>query len=333
MPDAFILGAGFSKAINPLMPTLQELTDAVITKLEESPFPMQDTLYALGNNIELWMTYLSQEQPWLRREHHHRNMALATDIRRHIRDVILESTRKSVSSPLPEWLKLLIEQWHCQRACVVSLNYDTLVERAAQVPMGDRVRRLNGHIYPPYFSSMRSRSGSFGFAPEEIETFVYYSIHGSTNLYYSGRDEFYGEPIYRLPAPSWGDSSLGNELQVHSGFRDKEPLIIPPVMDKLTYFNNETIRRLWYDASDALFSASRIFVIGYSLPLSDLGMKFFLQDSLPHENWPLYIIDKDSSVVGRFEEILPKLSIRDTFVGERDVVSEFVAEYPNLPAV
>ena len=61
----------------------------------------------MGNNIELWMTYLSQEQPWLRREHHHRNMALATDIRRHIRDVIDERTLTSVTSPIPEWLTLL----------------------------------------------------------------------------------------------------------------------------------------------------------------------------------------------------------------------------------
>ena len=136
---------------------------------------------------------------------------------------------------------------------------------------------------------------------------------------------------YRLAARSWGSDSLDRERRIRSGFGDKEPLIIPPVMDKLTYFNNETVRRLWYDASDALYSAARIFVIGYSLPRSDLGMGFFLQHSLSYENWPLYIIDKDIDVVGRFKTILPKLSVRDTFAGERDVVSEFVAEYPSLP--
>ena len=38
---------------------------------------------------------------------------------------------------------------------------------------------------------------------------------------------------------------------------DKEVLIIPPVTDKLTYFNNETVRRLWREASEALYAASR----------------------------------------------------------------------------
>ena len=73
--------------------------------------------------------------------------------------------------------------------------------------------------------------------------------------------------------------------------RDKQSLIIPPVTEKTTYFNNETVRRLWYEASDALESATRVFVIGYSLPMSDLGMRLFLKRSLPIRGTRWYIVD------------------------------------------
>ena len=56
MVDVFILGAGFSKAVSAAMPTMKELSREVIAKLESSPFPIQDTLYAMGENVELWMT-------------------------------------------------------------------------------------------------------------------------------------------------------------------------------------------------------------------------------------------------------------------------------------
>ena len=331
MRDVFILGAGFSKAINTAMPTMEELSSNVISKLKKSAFPPHQTLYDLGNDIELWMTYLSQEQPWLRREHHHRNLALATDIRRHIRDAIVDSTHTAVtSSPPPPWLELLIGQWHSRHAVVITLNYDTLIERAAQCITDDR-RGLAGHMYPAYFTTGVSRSGAFGFAERELETFGYYSLHGSTNLYYSGRESFYGETIFRLPAPAWGTQSGERESAWHRNFRDKEALIIPPVTDKLTYFNNETIRRLWQEASELLQAAPRVFVIGYSLPVSDLGMKFFLQHSQPSEGTSLYIIDKNPEVVMHYMAALPNLNVKDKFVGESDVVSEFVAKYPDLP--
>ena len=53
MKDVFILGAGFSKAINPRMPAMVELSREVIAGLKKSPFGVPDTLYALGENVEL----------------------------------------------------------------------------------------------------------------------------------------------------------------------------------------------------------------------------------------------------------------------------------------
>ena len=114
---------------------------------------------------------------------------------------------------------------------------------------------------------------------------------------------------------------------------DKEVLIIPPVTDKLTYFNNETVRRLWREASEALYAAHRVFVIGYSLPPTDIGMTFFLQHSQPSENTAVYIVDENSEVVTHFERVLPRLKVKREFAGETGVVSEFVCKYAELPPI
>ena len=194
MRDVFILGAGFSKAINSSMPTMEELSKKVIAKLNDSPFPIHEKLYRLGDNIESWMTYLSQPQPWLPEEDHLRNKALATEIRRHISDIISDLTMLSMESPAPEWLPSLIEHWHLQRCTVITLNYDTLIERASRdVPRESSPKIFEYHTYPPYFSNVASRHESaFGFGASKLETFSYLKLHGSTNWYYSGRDSFYG---------------------------------------------------------------------------------------------------------------------------------------------
>ena len=65
MNDVFILGAGFSKAIYADMPTMAELSTEVMDHLSKLDQPVPQTLAKLGNNIELWMAYLSQRQAWL----------------------------------------------------------------------------------------------------------------------------------------------------------------------------------------------------------------------------------------------------------------------------
>ena len=331
--DVFILGAGFSKAINGAMPTMDELSTEVIARLKKSPFQIQDTLHQLGNNIELWMTYLSQPQPWLKDEHHLRNKALATEIRGHINSIISERTKLSMEVPAPEWLTSLIKEWHSKRATIATLNYDTLVERAA------RKISVNGHegvlaesMHPPYFSNLLARRGDALWGEERTDTFSYVNLHGSTNFYYSGRDSFYGETIFLSKVPPWGTEHAAYESYSRGMAGDKEALIIPPVTDKLTYFNNETVRRLWQEASQALWCAKRVFIIGYSLPMSDLGMQFFLQYSQPTEGTPLYVVDRNINVVSRYKEIMPKLRVKGDFAGTSDVVSDFAKAYPNLPS-
>ena len=334
--DVFILGAGFSKAINANMPTMKDLSEEVIEKLksisemEGSHISIPSTLVHFGYDIERWITYLSQQQPWLSEEHHHRNVALARDMRGYIREAIVRRKSLAMHSPLPEWLNTLVRQWHTRRVTVITLNYDTLVESTArELETENSSRILPEQMYPPYFANIASRSGTGLWGEGNLDTFSYYKLHGSTNWYYSGRDNFYGETIFYSDVPPWETKYSREEFGPHPRAEDKEWLIIPPVTDKLTYFNNETIRRLWQKASNDLRSATRVFVIGYSLPPSDLGMQFFLQHSQPSEETQaeMYIVDPDHGAVSRYQELLPKLNVMDDFAGREGVVEDFVDFY------
>ena len=77
MNDVFILGAGFSKAIHSGMPTLADLTDEVTRRLRGSEGSLPQPLIGLENNIEFWITYLSQRQPWLTEYENDSNKSLA----------------------------------------------------------------------------------------------------------------------------------------------------------------------------------------------------------------------------------------------------------------
>ena len=263
------------------------------------------------------------------------NLAVATRIRRYIREAIEHNSLESMTTAsLPQWLASLTEQWSLRQVIVITLNYDTLVERGAKALNNPDINAGKGispnQLYPPYLSNIRSRSVLM-FGPDPLDTFTYYKLHGSVNWHYSGREDFYGETIFYSDVSSWGPKQHDYEKESRLFAGDKETLIIPPVAEKTTFFNNETVRRLWQEASDHLEGATRVFVIGYSLPMSDLGMQFFLKRSLPIQGTPWYIIDTDGKVTYRYQDLLsPQQAICTDFVGE-DAVHRFADAYPNIP--
>ena len=295
---------------------------------------LADRLAKLGHNVELWMTYLSQAQPWLRVEENQHNLSVASRIRRDICTIVTEHTLGAVSREPPKWLERLLRIWHDRQSVVVTLNYDTLVERVARglwVPSERPTEpfedpELNeihlANLYPPYLTFVGGRSGYAVGAPLPRSTFTLLKLHGSANWYYSGRPDFYGENILYADVPAFGDATAGDEGR-HA---DKETLIIPPVTEKTTYFTNETVNRVWLEAADALSTAERVFVIGYSLPPSDLGMRLFLATVRRDPPPPFYIVDIDPKVAPRYQKVL-HLDVKTSFIREEDAVAQFANDY------
>lgn len=330
--DVFILGAGFSKAIATQMPTMAELGVKVRERLADDANLAAAIPASLGDNIELWMTYLSQPQPWLREPDIDLHRSLAGRIRQSIADVINERTLSASVSPAPDWLGRLILAWHRRQAVVITLNYDTLVEQAARdFRMSEKKRTLHpADIYPPYFANIISRSGVAIWGGEVQRTFRILKLHGSVNWQYSGREVFHGETIFFSDVPGFGtgaDEAVRDAAERRDMAADKETLLIPPVAEKTTYFNNETVRALWKDAAAALRDAAACYVIGYSLPISDLGMRFFLAGNSPSANSPIQIVDTDTNVLERYREFLNRPDMGAEYVGQDNPVVRFASDY------
>ena len=188
MNDVFILGAGFSKAIHSGMSTLADLTDEVNRRFGGTEGSLPQPLMELENNIEVWITYLSQRQPWLTEYENGSNKSLASHIRDQIGTVIEEHTARASQIEAPPWLNRLIGSWHREQATIITLDYDTLVERASkQVQATEKVNQiLEAQLYPPYFSDVEARSGSGLWDGDSLMTFSFLKLHGSINWYYTG---------------------------------------------------------------------------------------------------------------------------------------------------
>ena len=329
MKDVFILGAGFSKAIHSGMPTLADLTHEVTKRLWGSECSLPRPLMDLDNNIEMWITYLSQRQPWLTEYENDSNKSLAGIIRHRIEEVIEEQTARASQTEEPTWLNRLIGSWHREQATVITLNYDTLVERASKkVQVTEKLNGISvAQMYPPYFSDVQARSGAGMWGKGSLKTFSFLKLHGSINWYYSGRDDFFGETILFSEDLPFGDERWSDIHFRRPQSRDKEMLIIPPATEKNTYFNNETVRRLWREAGHALQEAERVFIVGYSLPPSDLGMNFFLTKHRPGRETPIFLVNTDRDVVARYQNLMT-WDVRDEFVSQQEPINRFADVYP-----
>jgi len=328
--EVFILGAGFSKAIADHMPTMNELSVNVIEKLFNDRDLTSTVPDLLRHNIELLMTYLSQPQPWLKETDIDFHRSLGGQIRTYIADIIEERITLASETKAPQWLRDLILAWHAQQSVIITLNYDTLIERAARdLKVINNKVLLPACIYPPYFANIASRSGQALWGYEVPLTFRLLKLHGSVNWHYSGRKNFYGETIFFSDVPEFGSSTDQNShktTELRQMAADKETLLIPPESEKTTYFENETIRTLWNDAATAIQNASALYIIGYSLPPSDLGMFLFLVTNCP-KNVPIYLVDIEPKLIGHYQKILPNFDIREKYLRRDDPVINFACNY------
>jgi hypothetical protein len=304
MSNVFLLGAGFSKAIHDAMPSLGELSVEVRKLVDQLPPPLP----ALGSNVELWLTYLSQPQPWLNERQTLTNKALFLEMTEKIRDVLDNRTDTVLQTPCPAWLTKLVEgYWHKAKPAIITFNYDTLVERVCH-------RDLK-YIYP-----LRLVEASTGMTiPGNLagaESLKLLKLHGSVNWYYSGTAPSYGETLYYYKISRWGQAR-DDERQSKAALKGFAPLIVPPTSEKTTYFQHEMIRHIWAEASRALQAATHIYCIGYSMPVTDLSTRYLLLHSRPAGKVPLFVVNTANDVVPRYKQLVgDAYEIRDDYVGD-----------------
>ena len=310
--EVFILGSGFSRAIHKDMPLLNELTDLVIGRIEaeDGIFKNIYERYMKNRNIgnfEEIITYLYQDFPWKSEEEKHLLYSLYIRLAKIVTEVIKEKQETFAKEELlaKEHIKKFLNYLNVTKTNVISLNYDTLLEDLS-VKILKPLNYLNLYSIP--IAYLKSRTATV-FGEEDYETYRLFKLHGSINWYYSATKEKTSEQIYFI---------RGSKEERES--KDLVPVIIPPVLDKTGFFEHSTIKSMWNEAKNLLKEAKKVYIIGYSIPQTDLTVKFMLQSYMP-EDCEVTIVNKDEGGKGYFRKLFGK-KLNEEFIRSDDSVFE-----------
>ena len=131
MADAFLLGAGFSKALHNVMPSMNELYDLleVLVNIPQG-IPKEAYDYAAGN-AEALLSYFALPAPQDDIVDVFQKKRLTELIERGIGESISEREIEAVSLGLNTNGGKLVSKWHENKCHVLTTNYDSLVETLA----------------------------------------------------------------------------------------------------------------------------------------------------------------------------------------------------------
>lgn len=290
------------------MPLLAELAVRVEKSffLNDKKHPVCDLF---PGELELWLSFLLDDHPWLTEAENESNKQRGLHALSVIGNLLFVAEFTMARVACPEWFAKYVEYWHSKRASVLTLNYDSLVERCA-VSLNIDCREL----YPvPLISLDQSDAGADTGA--RGQTFALFKMHGSGSWFYPEAEPPAKGPIYYFPYRSWGDQVEDSQVLV----KGKVPFVVPPRFNKATYFRHETMHQLWGMAGEALRSADRIFVLGYSLPPTDLEMRYFLATNARRNEQKIYVADTNPKVVERFVEVFGKSYVSFNVCGIDDM--------------
>lgn len=276
-----ILGSGFSKAIFPVMPLVGDLSGCLkdIEALRQEPYA------SMASEPELLLSHLALSQPWRTTSEGLSDRALFVQAQTRLADYIAKCEAEAFQASAPEWADTLLRMLHGSPTPVITLNYDTVVERLLwrSFPRGPDSANppREHHLYDLPLTPIWARAGN-ALLDTKVETFHLIKLHGSINWFYSGPEGYPGEQVYcravNTNSPSQDHRGRdGASPGIECLCSDKIPLIIPPIAEKSGFYGNQTIRALWMAARTALARADEVLCVGYSLPATDLTMRLFLQ--------------------------------------------------------
>ncbi len=219
----------------------------------------------------------------------------------------------------------LVDKWMEQESHVLTANYDTLVEQLAHV----RNDTENSVLYPIPVVPSQAIMGHNPYGTINFPSLQLYKLHGSVS-WYTSQGESNSDPIY-----GYVEFGSGNFFSRKKLLGDKRRLIAPPVHDKSTLLGHERMRNLWRQAkTNALAPADNLYVIGYSLPETDMAMRTLLWESrcLSKQDEqlrkiPLYIVNTDRRLSEHYDKMLGDYyEVKDTYLGDH-AFDRFVDDY------
>lgn len=339
----FFLGAGFSKAINKSYPLMKDLSLLVKDKIGQFK-PVLDTYYdteiadAMKNNIENLLTYLSSNFPFKNDVQQAMNVALYKAIVKILSDFFIEKSSECFADEV--WFRKLdsfADFVVNNNVNIITLNYDVLLESIIEtaflrnefdidihecykypfVWMGHRYRMTSKtEIHEDEFFKCNSRTIPF---PIERQNKILsiLKLHGSANWFWGGINPT--DPIYYK---NW---SFDTTKEIDYGLI---PYIIPPVLDKNSFYNHIALKYLWGEAHKLLENADEIYIVGFSFPQTDLAVRFLFQSALRKSSAQIYVINSASrdKLKENYEQAFGERKLHYDYTDSEDALQEFIKD-------
>jgi len=326
--SVYLLGSGFSRAINECMPTLAGLSDAIRSDLESRglpPLPGQDS--PLARDFEQWLSYLIEEPPWLSGGQRLRNRGAFSDVAESLHSVLSALQTRVLGDRPPAWLLQLVRYWQATGTTVITFNYDMLVEAVWLTTAADHSW---SDLYTVPIAPIASRVGAVLSGEGNPDGMRLMKLHGSLNWRYSGPSSPAGDQVFDVGLRPWGQGTSTFYEDEETLSADKVPLIVPPAAIKSPYYVNNTIGALWRQAAEALRQADELVIMGFSLPPSDQIVSSMLATEL-NDQAVIVPVDFGKAVVDNLKRIVDEERIVTDYAGRgNSAVSEWVEARANL---
>ncbi|MCA1712765.1 MAG: hypothetical protein LC789_14460 [Actinobacteria bacterium] len=289
--DVFVLGAGFSRAVSDRMPLTDELGNACLAFNDLRGAQGVPGTFT-GGRFETWLSSIAEPQPYLSEARNLANQSVFVRFSDAIGQVLGRRVNDVLAGPAPGWLVKFVTAAHARRATVVTFNYDTLVECA----VSRRGIWLPTLAEPVAWTEVTGDvpgwpAGSTRLAATPADTFRLLKLHGSLNWFWTPGDTT-GMSVARRPLPgAFQAPEPYTEEDRRRQLPARTPFVVPPSATKSSYYRNGLVRELWLQAGEALAAASRVSLIGYSLPQTDLTVTGMLGQATAGKQTPVHVVD------------------------------------------
>lgn len=214
-------------------------------------------------------------------------------------------------------------------ASVITFNYDCLLDEALHLHRPTYIAPFAPSAYGNYWSP----DGSYGFfckssvscvredsfSKDQTDSLLL-KLHGSLNWRtklgstspFSPDDIVHHEDWFKVPDYS------GISKSDLDPYLNKGAFFIPPVLDKSIMTKESVLRLIWSLAFKKLSEANTVVFMGYSLPVTDIAVRFLFRESLNRKNKPEVIVvnigdDQESKKKPYFEVLDTDLISGKTF--------------------
>ena len=316
--EVFILGSGFSKALNNCMPTLSDLGKEIneyvnVDGGEDENANSLNTLYKKYimrkgiDNFEEILTLLYQEFPWKEIEEKHIFKVLYFYISKILHKIINDNQIRGGNYSNNENLISFIKYITEHKSTVITFNYDTILETVTNQIFKGKFLTIND-IYPINLEELIPINAQIH---PKLDGFKLYKLHGSINWFYRANRLILKQDI-------------GED--VDKALRGMIPFIVPPVFDKNSFMGIDIIGSLWKEAKNEISCAEKIYILGYSLPESDLATRLMLKQNLP-KIAEIFLVNIDIKIGSRIKKDFNNFNINaDYLIKDMNIINKFIKE-------